>query len=48
MNVRNAEEGWARYATEQLERLLARLYNGRGVPLPSVVADMQARSARVP
>ena len=46
MNVRNAQEGWARYSTDQLERLLAGLYDERGVPLPSVVADLQAELAR--
>ncbi len=40
------DEGWARYSTDQLERLLERLLEERGVPLPSVIADLRNEIAR--
>ena len=40
------DEGWARYSTDQLERLLERLLVERGVPLPSVIADLRNEIAR--
>ena len=46
MIVRNVEEGWARYSTEQLELLITRLPTERGVLLPSVLAGLEAEVAR--
>lgn len=40
------DEGWARYSTDQLERLLERLLVERGIPLPSVIADLRNEIAR--
>ena len=40
------DQGWARYSTDQLERLLERLLAERGVPLPSVIADLRNEIAR--
>ncbi len=40
------DQGWARYSTDQLERLLERLLEERGVPLPSVIADLRNEIAR--
>ena len=40
---RPRSDGWARYSTEQLELLITRLPTERGVLLPSVLADLQAR-----
>ena len=43
---RALDEGWARYSTDQLERLLERLLEERGVPLPSVIVDLRNEIAR--
>jgi hypothetical protein len=40
------DQGWARYSTDQLERLLERLLVERGVPLPSVIAELRDEIAR--
>jgi hypothetical protein len=40
------DEGWARYSRDQLERLLERLLEERGVPRPSVIADLRNEIAR--
>ncbi len=40
------DEGWARYSTDQLERLLERLLAERGVPLPSVISELRNEIAR--
>jgi hypothetical protein len=41
-----ASEGWARYSTSQLERLLERLLQENGVPLPSVLRELRQEIAR--
>jgi hypothetical protein len=43
---RASSDGWARYSTEQLELLLARMPTERGVPLPSVLAELRAEVER--
>lgn len=43
---RATSEGWARYSTEQFERIIARLPTERGVPLPGALAELEAELAR--
>ena len=42
----SVDEGWTRYSSDQLERLLDRLLAERGIPLPSVLAELRAELAR--
>jgi hypothetical protein len=37
---------WERYSTDQLERLLKRLHEENGIPLPSVLAEIRDEIAR--
>ena len=43
---RATSEGWARYSTEQFERIIARLPTERGVPLPGALAGTRGGAAR--
>ena len=44
-NDHAVSEGWASYSTEQLERLLERLLQENGVPLPSVLGELREEIA---
>jgi hypothetical protein len=43
---RAVSKNWGHYSTDQLERLLERLHQENGIPLPSVLAEIRAEIER--